>query len=121
LYTAPSICDHAHRAAIDRQIELDRIKRCEIDNAKASELNDARAGLLDWQAQLKDQQAQGPGVQSGQKAQAGGDESDYEDEAAEEGGDADDAAGAQQRLQGAEEKAMPDHPHYYGRGWRKDK
>lgn len=86
---------------MDRQIELERKKRQEIESRKADELSHERQGLVEWQQQLKQQQDQG-------------DESDYEE-------DEDEVAGAAGAGGQAEPKAMPDHPHYYGKGWQPSK
>jgi len=61
------------RAAIDRQIDIERKKRQHIDRRKGEELDAERGGLAHWQQQLQQQQ---------QLLQEG-DESDYEEEQAE--------------------------------------
>lgn len=63
---------------------------------QGAELDSERADLAAWQAGLKSTQQQG-------------DESDYESD-----GEHETSAGGEQ--EGPE--PMPDHPHYYGRGWR---
>ena len=90
----------ACRAAIDRQIELDRLKRTELEKCKQAELAGERQGLAEWQQQLP--------------VAAQGDESDYESENGDVGivNPTTDAAGS-----GGADAAMPDHPHYHGKGW----
>ena len=50
---SPPLHTHTHRAAIDRQIEVERAKRREIEAAKANELSAERAGLVEWQRQVQ--------------------------------------------------------------------
>lgn len=93
------------RAAIDRQIELERRKRAVLEANKARELDAERQGLAAWRQALN-------GAQQG-----GGDESDYEDDN-EEGAAGGREGGRDQRDQGRQGGgAGEDHPDYHGKGW----
>eukprot|EP00983_Pelagomonas_calceolata_P065672 1148683-Pelagomonas_calceolata.AAC.1 len=91
------------RVAIDRQIEIERKKRLEIDRRKGEELDIERGGIQAWQQELQQQQ------QKQQLQQQQGNESDYESEEEEPAGST---------RQQNELPPMPDHEHYYGKGWR---
>ncbi|GIM07741.1 hypothetical protein Vretimale_11827, partial [Volvox reticuliferus] len=94
--------------ATQRSMDMDRRKRQEMERRKAEELAQERGRLEEWQREL-----QGDGVDA---------ESDYEDE----GGEGEDEAEEQQGCSAihgsdSETAAAPDHPDYYGRGWRPPK
>lgn len=91
-----------HREAIDRQIELDRKKRMEIEQRKKQELEDERTKIASWQQGM---------AGGGAAEKLGGDESDYESDPEEEGGKEVDRT--------VEDRPMPDHPDYYGKGWQR--
>jgi hypothetical protein len=93
------------RVAIDRQIDIERKKRQEIDRCKGKELDAERGGILDWQQQLQQQQQQ--------QQQQDGDESEYESE--------EESAEGAKPAKKAEQPPIPDHAHYYGKGWRPSK
>ncbi|KAF5836534.1 hypothetical protein DUNSADRAFT_5822 [Dunaliella salina] len=93
----------SERVAIDRQIEIERKKRLEIDRRKGEELDIERGGIQAWQQQLHQQQ------QKQQLQLQQGNESDYESEEEQPAGS---------KRQQSELPPMPDHEHYYGKGWR---
>ncbi|EFJ40898.1 hypothetical protein VOLCADRAFT_99235 [Volvox carteri f. nagariensis] len=105
--------------ATQRSMEVDRRKRHEMDRRKAEELAAERARLDEWQKGLGPKEAPPPpyhdvgtgGIDvaptaaeflAGGGAEGADGESDYEEEEEEEEGT----------------RAAPDHPDYYGRGWR---
>ena len=88
------------KEATDRQIEMERKRRQEIEERKKLELQEEKRKLNDWQKDLK-KPTSAPEE----------DDSDYEDE--EEGKE-------KQLSIKEEERPMPDHPDYHGRGWRPD-
>lgn len=100
----PPLPSPACRAAIDRQIDIERKKRLEIDRRKGEELDAERGDIQAWQRQLQEQQQQQLQLQQGN-------ESDYESE--EEGTGAPSAS-----RDPSEQLPMPDHEHYYGKGWK---
>ncbi|GLI70787.1 hypothetical protein VaNZ11_015654 [Volvox africanus] len=91
--------------ATQRSMDVDRRKRQEMERRKSEELAEERGRLEEWQRGL-----QGDGVDA---------ESDYEDEG---GGGEGEAEGKQvcsaSHGSDPEAPAAPDHPDYYGRGWR---
>lgn len=103
------------REATERQIEMERTRRNRIEAAKKAELDSERQKLVDWQKQLSGGQEGASGSRPA-GAGDGGDESDYEDEDEEEAANGG-AAGAKEREEG--QKAMEDHPEYYGKGFKR--
>ncbi|GIL60217.1 hypothetical protein Vafri_14829 [Volvox africanus] len=94
--------------ATQRSMDVDRRKRQEMERRKAEELAAERGRLEEWQRGL-----QGDGVDA---------ESDYEDEGGEGEGEAEGKQGCGASLgSDPETPAAPDHPDYYGRGWRPPK
>jgi dyslexia susceptibility 1 candidate gene 1 protein len=108
-----------HRASIDRQIALDKLRREEIERGKAQELKNARQQLTSWQEGLEED-----------------DESDYEEDLLQSAGQKDggdcggngsagsdgsgkqgDAASPADAHQRARLCARDDHPDYHGKGW----
>jgi dyslexia susceptibility 1 candidate gene 1 protein len=118
------------RDATDRRIALDRERRDAVDARRRQELADERRGLHQWRSALNGGAAGAPpaaaaGSRGGDGVGAGecdGDESDYEE--GDEGPEAADgaqpggASGAAQAGDPAGLAPAPDHPDYYGRGWR---
>ena len=107
-------CLLSRREATDRQIEQDRVKRLQLEAAKAEELQQQRQQLQQWQQNLT------PGATQQQQQVEQGDESDYEpsDDAEEPACSSHICSQQQQQLvEEGEEGVMPDHPDYHGRGW----
>ncbi len=100
------------RDATERQIEMERARRNRIEAAKKAELDAERQKLTEWQRQMEGQAGASGSRPAG--AGDGGDESDYEEEEEEEEEKA--AAGAERQ---EAEKAMEDHPDYYGKGFKR--
>jgi hypothetical protein len=95
------------RAAQQRQWDLEKKKRQDIEAAKAAELAAERSSLAQWKGQLQAGCGSAErGAADAAAAGGSGDESDYEED-------------VEQQQEAEEEAVMPDHPAYYGRGsWK---
>ncbi|KAL6756094.1 hypothetical protein V8C86DRAFT_123284 [Haematococcus lacustris] len=97
------------RAAVDRQIAVERAKRQEIERRKQHELHTERAELVAWQSSVAGSGQYHPAAPPAIAASLNhrGDDSDY---------DEDDVQGVAAGA-GAKDAVMPDHPDYHGKGW----